>query len=93
MEADACIYCDRPFDDAHYGTRRTKDHVVPRALGRGGHVREGVVPACGGCNQLKADMMPSALRAMAEEHRQRAKALDRIAERQARLIEERGLMP
>lgn len=91
---DLCTYCGNPFNEAHYGTRRTKDHVIPRSLNiSGGHVREGLVPACGGCNMLKADMMPSAMRATANEHRKRAATLDRIADIAERLIEERRLMP
>ena len=91
---DTCTYCGKPFDPAFYGTRKTKDHIVPRSFNMsGGHIRDGVVSACGSCNSLKADMLPNAMRQMAAEHRKRAEALDSIAARVEDLINERGLLP
>lgn len=91
-----CIYCDREFDQTWYGGSKTKDHIIPRAMqvddarftGRGN-----CVSACGACNQIKSNMMPSAIRATAEEHRKRAALLDQIAERVEALIVERRLLP
>lgn len=49
-----CVYCARPldFDGA------TLDHVHPLAHG-GAHVAGNLVLACGRCNRLKADLLPT----------------------------------
>ena len=95
--AEHCAYCERPFGDEYtfHGVARTKDHIIPRSMtvaatyvGRGNEVA-----ACGACNGIKANMMPAALRATAEEHRKRAELIDRMADRVDALIVERGLIP
>lgn len=52
--ARRCVYCATPLclESA------TLDHVVPRAHG-GPHVAGNVVAACGRCNRLKADLLPT----------------------------------
>ena len=102
--AASCAYCGEPFSDDHYGTARTKDHIVPKsfklgldsnkldtndmAAGRGNGVW-----ACGRCNRLKGGMMPSQIKALACEHRRRAELLDRIADQADKLINDRRLLP
>ena len=48
-----CVYCGErlELDTA------TLDHVYPRARG-GPNLPGNLVPACEGCNQMKADMLP-----------------------------------
>ena len=91
-----CVYCDREFDQAWYGGSKTKDHIIPRNMQLGDTAfagRGNCVSACGACNQLKSNMLPSAMRVMADEHRKRAALLDQIADRVDTLIAKRRLMP
>ena len=97
---ELCAYCNEPFDPGAYGSSATKDHIVPRSFvivpdstGPAQSWRGNVVRACGRCNALKGNMMPSAMRATASEHRKRADLLDQIARRVDALIVERRLLP
>lgn len=89
-----CAYCGQPFDEKREGRRMTKDHIIPKSFE--GPVPRGwgnLVRACSGCNHLKGNMLPPAIRAMATTHRERADMLDAMAARIDALISERGLMP
>ena len=91
-----CAYCGRAFDPASYGTMKTRDHIVPKSMAIGmvaAAGRHNIVDVCGMCNGLKGQMMPSAIRAHAEEYRKRAMHLELVANQVDRLIIERGLLP
>jgi 5-methylcytosine-specific restriction endonuclease McrA len=89
--AECCAYCGREFNEQFYGTRKTKDHIVPRSVAPSG-TRDGVIYACGSCNSIKANMLPDAMRIMADAHRNQADHLDRIAAKVDELIKARGLL-
>lgn len=88
--ATHCSYCEQPFDHMKPGKCRTRDHIIPRVLMPS--KRGNIEPACQTCNSLKGDKTPSALRAMADDMRERAILLDRMATKVEQLIEERGLL-
>jgi len=46
-----CYYCERILTDSG-GTRKTKDHVIPMALGGVNH-KTNLVDCCHDCNSLK----------------------------------------
>jgi 5-methylcytosine-specific restriction endonuclease McrA len=51
VDLNVCAYCSKELDNFS----RTVDHLYPRS--RGGKLsNSNKVPACGGCNQLKANM-------------------------------------
>lgn len=105
IKPELCAYCDEPMDPEgeHYGSRRTKDHIIPRHLGIKGTVqitsgdisaqRGNGVYACGRCNYLKNNMLPAGLREVAEIHERRAALLRQMADRVEKLIKDRRLMP
>lgn len=48
-----CHYCERILTAAG-GTRKTKDHIIPRSLG-GLNNKINLVPCCHDCNSLKGN--------------------------------------
>jgi 5-methylcytosine-specific restriction endonuclease McrA len=86
--SDCCAYCDRPFDSE---SRRTKDHVVPRA-GGGKGIPNNTIDACGSCNLAKAHFGPKGLRKRARKLEAEAALLRQIADRTEQIIKERKLL-
>lgn len=89
VERVACPYCDGPMPK----TVATKDHIVPRALGGHRLGPRNIIRVCLPCNQLKGEMTPEALLAVADEMEIRAAQVREMAKRVDRLISERGLLP
>lgn len=87
--ATACAYCSSTFDQSKIGLQRTKDHVIPRVLQI--DCRGNVVAACRSCNQMKAAMLPDAIRIMAAAYDSHAQRLRNLADSIERVVEERGL--
>mgnify|MGYP000859798816 CR=1 FL=1 len=78
-----CVYCTR--------LATTKDHVIPRKFVGGRMGAQNVVAACEPCNQLKADMIPSEMRALSKELALMARKLARIADKTDEIIAQRAL--
>ena len=84
---EGCAYCGKAFDDAR---RRTRDHVIPKALG-GSRSANNIVPACLDCNQLKGSHTPASLRALAGDALTFAVRCAHMADDVERIMAQRGL--
>lgn len=84
-----CPYCDGPLyvDDGRLSNR---DHIIPKVLG-GNKSPENMILVCRGCNVLKGNMTPNAMRAFADDIEARAAHVRKIAARVEDLIERRAL--
>lgn len=90
-DVGTCPYCDRAMDMSGGLLQRTKDHILPKALG-GSNGALNQIPACRECNSAKAAHTPASLRVVAAELRDRAAYLEQIAERVEGLLDRRRSM-